>query len=260
MVRLGGLKFQTYIKILNWFGWPLIVTYLASMIVIPFFRGGGDWHYVQDVWDRWQGVNVGMLALIASIIAFTISRYKIEDERKRNFSASRAFLPQELSELTGYCTASMALFAEAWPRAHDSNDRCKTPLKTTTPDLPGGYKEVFRDCIKNAEPDVGDFLSNILMRLQIHHTRLKGLVEEFQPNSSMIVRSENITSYLLRIAEIQALINKIFDFARGQKDFEDSPLEWEDYRNALSVGGIWISNFEGLEGFIKRFIARKQKG
>lgn len=259
-MRLGGLEPDTLIKILKWLVWPLIAIYALSMFVVPFVQIGGSWHDMQEVWVRWQGVNVGMLALFSSAIAFSISRYKAEQERGRNFVAARAFLPAEFSELTSYCRASMAIFAEAYQRAKDPNDTCRTPLEASFPSLPDGHREVFRDCIRFAEPEIGDFLARILERLQIHHSRMRGLDEDFRPDGTMVIIPQNVISYLDGIAEIQALINSNFNYARGRDNFDCSPLEWENYRNALSLGGIQIGDYDDLQGFIERHIARGQQG
>lgn len=256
MNRLDIFKPQVYIAFLLRVGWPLIALYVFSMFVFPWFQGSFEWNSVQNVWDRWQGLNVGMLAFAASLIAFDISLYKAERERKRNFISERAFLPEALSELTTYCRASMALFAEAWTRVSEQAVRQQTSLETPVPDLPENYRVVFQECIKTAEPKVGDALAYILMRLQIHHSRMRGLAEEISPDNRMIINAGNLISYLYRIAEIQALINQLFEYARGIEDFDGSPLEWENYRNALSLAGISINEYEDLQGFIERTIAQ----
>lgn len=56
------------------------LAYVCSMFVAPIFQGDFSWGYVQAVWDRWQGLNVGVLAFAASLTAFSISRGK---ERRR---------------------------------------------------------------------------------------------------------------------------------------------------------------------------------
>lgn len=253
---LGGMRPRTYILILNWIGWPLVAIYIVAMLVVPFVQSSFNWSVVQGVWDRWQGLNVGMLVFLASIIAFNISRYNAERERERNFLAARAFLPHALSELTKYCTASINFFAEAWKRPVDQDDNLNIPLKSTVPNFPKNYREVFRDCIKTAEPEVGDFLARILMKLQIHHSRMQVLSENFAPNSKIFIGQTNILLYFYRIAEIQALINQIFDYARGLKDFDNPPLEWENYRVALSAAGLWISEYDNLEDYIRSAISR----
>lgn len=257
MCKFKKFNIETFYRVLNWAGWPLIVAYVICMFIYPIISTQ-NWEKIQDIWDRWQGLNVGMLAFVSSLIAFNISRYKSEQERKRNFIAARAFLPEAFSELTDYCESSMHVLAEAWVRAdYSGGQRRAGPLQATLPTLPSGYREVFRDCIKAAAPEVGDLLAYILMKIQIHHSRLQDIINSFQPGSSFITTQSNIKSYLYGIAEIQALINKLFDYARGLGDFDNSPLVYENFRNALSCGDIIASDYEDLQGFIERALARE---
>ena len=98
------IKFLKYIGSI--FIYISISAYVYSMFIVPFQQSQGNWEYVQNVWDRWQGLNVGVLALVSSIIFFKASFYKVEQERKQNFIAARAFLPEVFSELIYYCADS----------------------------------------------------------------------------------------------------------------------------------------------------------
>lgn len=252
-MRLGRLKPDDYIKILNAVGWTLVVAYLLSMFAVPFFQSGSDWRALQDVWHSWQGLNVGMLAFTASIIAFNIAGYKAAEERRRNFAAAQAFLPQEFSELTGYCQESMAILAEVWINVCAAEED-KEPVRKPMPKLPESYKEVFRDCIKFAKPNVGNFLAEILMKLQIHHSRLQSLLKNLQPDSDAVGLDRNVVSSLFGVSEIQALINTNFNYARGRNDFDESSPKLENYYTALNIGGIEVDDYEGLGELIERAV------
>lgn len=246
---------ETYLRFVNWIGWPMIAAYWVSMFVIPIIELRGNWQEIQNVWDRWQGLNVGMLAFLSSLLVFNVSRHLAEETRRRNFWAARSFLPEALSELSGYCRSSMAVFVEAYRRAADPQDRCNSPLAIEKPNLPEGYRKVFSDCIAVAEPDVAQRLSYILMRLQVHHARLNSLFNAFTDDNTVVTK-EIIKSYLYRIGEIHALINKTFEFSRGLSELDKSPLVWEDYRNAFHNGDVWVEDYEDLQGFVERAIAR----
>lgn len=124
------------------------------------------------------------------------------------------------------------------------------------PVLPDNYREILARCISLGDPEVSQFLSYMLMRLQVHHSRMTDLDKSFQADSTMMVMSQNIKSYLYRLAELQALVGRIFDFARGLEEFNDSPLSWEEFKNSYGNLDIWIDEFEDLEGFTKRAIER----
>ena len=102
MKHLGIVEPDTLVTLLNWIGVPIVALYVSSMFIYPWFALEWRWSSVEDVWDRWQSLNVGMLALISSITAFNIGRYNAEKQRKREFMASKAFLPDALSNLASY--------------------------------------------------------------------------------------------------------------------------------------------------------------
>ena len=109
MKRLGFFKPDIIIGAANCIGLPLTVVFAFSMIVWPWIAGRGNWGHVQDVWDRWQSLNVGLMAFIASVAAFNIARYNADRQRARDFLAAKASLPATLSSLNSYFNASARL-------------------------------------------------------------------------------------------------------------------------------------------------------
>ncbi|MDH1867170.1 hypothetical protein ACNJYG_19010 [Pseudomonas sp. GW6] len=255
MKHLGILKPDTLVNMLNLIGLPVVIIYVFCMFVWPWISGNGEWIYVQAVWDRWQGLNVGMLAFISSVIAFNISRYNAEKQRSRDFLAAKAFLPAAMSELITYFINSARVFNLVWESRDDGNQNLEIP------ELPQEYKSVFRDCIRHAEPNVGDNLSRILVWLQIHDSRMRGYAERHRGNGGSRSDRRNLITYFYRLGELQALINKLFDFARNMDEFDSSPLNWEDFRNAycglgLTIENIYVDEEMNLEAFTKRQITR----
>ena len=255
-MRLGWVKGDKLIGVLNWIGTPAVFLYFFSMIVYPWFDKGGQWSGVQDTWMDWQTLNVGVLAFISSMVAFNISKYHANQQREREFIAARAFLPEALSELVGYFEKSAELLVEAWIRATDEQDRCKTPLEHPVPSLPENYREIFSKCISLADPEVAQYLSYILMRLQVHHARINSLSRSFQPDSNTLVIKENIKSYFFRLGELQALVGRIFNYSRGLERFDDSPLSWDEFRGAYGNLYLWLDELDDLGDFTRRAIGR----
>lgn len=256
MKHIGIFKADTFVSIMNWVGVPLVLGYAISMLIIPWFGSSHDWEYVQRVWDRWQTVNAGVLAFISSVIAFNISKYNENKQKERRFIAARSFLPQDLSDLTSYCRESSTILREARERLKASRVGHSTPWESQFPELPESYREVFSKCIEDAEPDFGEYLAHILVRLQIHHSRLRSLVDSISDNGRTVITQETIKSYLFSLAQIQAFINRIFDFSRGFESFNGSNLDWEDYKTAYRNLDIEIDGIDDLEEFTRRAIAR----
>ena len=249
-------------KPVNWYIWLGVAAVLCSifMIVVPLFNGGGDWGYVQDFWGRWQTLTAGMLALVSSFIAFNISSYnadkqreRADKQRERDFLASKAFLPAALSELVSYFKDSASVLIKGW----ESTDESKPEF--IIPDLPQGYKEVFVHCIRHAEPPVGDYLSQILVSLQIHDSRLRDYIKRASGKNDFNPEKGTLIGYFYGLGELHALVSNLFEFARNRGEFNSRPLNWEDFNNAYVNLDVRINKISSeiydLEAYTKRYIA-----
>lgn len=225
------------------------------MVIFPWVKVWGDWEHVQKVWDRWQTLNAGILAFIASVIALNISKYHENKQRERRFIAARAFLPHALSELFAYYKQSAKLFVEAWKKI---NSKALTPftLETALPELPQSYKETFSRCIEQAQPEVGDYMAAILVALQLHNSRMESLYEELTQPSSMVVSTNNVKSYLYSLAKVHVLSARLFPFARGEMEFDNTDPAWSEYQNTYQNLDVWLDEIDDLAGFTQRAVQR----
>ncbi|WP_284660555.1 hypothetical protein [Photobacterium damselae] len=242
---------MSWVVKINWLCFFVGIPYLVSMVIYPLTQG--DWEHVHAVWYTWQSLNTGILAFIASIFALNAVRYTEEKRRQRNFIAARAFLPQALSELSTYFEESSKFVNEAWERAKDKSDHCKTPLKEKDcPELPVGYQQVFKDCISEASPEVAEHLAYILVRLQIHHSRMKSLVKSFSADSHTIQAPSNLIAQVFALAELQGLVNQLFKFSRGTAPFDNKPLSVDNFYSCYDNWGVDIDENDDLKDFTER--------
>lgn len=256
MVRFSIFKPDNFVRILTYSVSAVAVVYFICMFAAPWVHGRGDWIYVQNVWDRWQSLNVGLLAFIASITALNISRFNSEKQRARDFLASKAFLPSALSELVAYLKESASVYKQGWGAAPGEQ------LKFKIPELPGEYKPVFQECIRHAPPDVGNYLSQILVWLQVHDARLRSYASQDEDDAYFTPQKANLISYFYSLGELLAMINKLFGFARNMAEFDDTPITWEDFHTAYANLNIWeeqirISDELDLKQFTKQAISKK---
>lgn len=238
--------------------WPLAFIggiYFLCMLVAPWIVADWRWSHVQNVWDRWQGLNVGILAFAASVIAFEVTKYNESRQRKREFLAARAFLPEALSELTTYLKESATVHMRAWNNAQ----------QIAFPSAPSQYRDVFANCIRHADFDTGEqlsvLLSEILMWLQVHAARQERFIAE--PAHTTAMRKINTLDGLRLVGELQSRVNKLFDFARGVGELDSRPLTWDDYKTSYSNLGLVIENLVvgdfSLEGKTNRYIETSNK-
>jgi hypothetical protein len=229
MEKTGFSKTDARVSLWTWVSVPIFLLYAICMYAYPAFRNGWDWEQTQNVWDRWQTLNAGVLAILASFIALNISKYHENKQREWRFIAARAFLPSALSELIGYFKLSAAVLSEAYGCVE--KNQYPTQLKAVLPTLPVSYVETFRQCIDQAEPQVGEYLADILVNLQVHHSRLTELHQGLTKPGHMVWTTLTPMSYIYSLGKLYALVGKLFPFARGEEPFDMTDLVWEDYRN-----------------------------
>ncbi|KZY79200.1 hypothetical protein A3742_14835, partial [Oleiphilus sp. HI0071] len=212
-----GIQDSSFKKILPpykkelWFiGFALLITYSYSMFVHPFTVG--SWSHVQRVWERWQSLNVGVLAFFSSIVIYWAATYSSNKQRQRNFEANRAFLPQALSDLTAYNKKCAAFLGGVRNIVVTSKG---TKVRGDCPELPHADIMVFKECISFSTPAIGEHLAHILRKLQINHARLSALKDEVNDSTYVVVELD-VISYVYGLGELQSLIDATFDFARRE--------------------------------------------
>lgn len=251
--RILGGKLQ--VGTLNYLSVSLLSIYAFCMFVFPLFDGHWSWEHLQRVWDRWQTLNAAALAFVASLLAFNIANLSEERQREREFIAAKSFLPEAFSNLMEYIRLSANIYVRLW------ETEGRDVAGFAQPVLPDGYREVFSNCIRHANPAVGAYLANFLVLLQVHDARLRQVFEQVGNGQDRAVARHNVLTYLFRTGELYALLSKQFDFARGEGRFNASLLSWEEFRNAYGIlrilcEQIYMNSELNLEAFTRRRIAR----
>lgn len=219
---------KTIIKLSKWVGAPLFSIYLIAMVAFPLFSG--DWQYIQNVWDRWQGFNVGVLALLSSWAVFYITTYRDKVREDREFKAAIAKLPSALSDLCEYLKQSADFYKKAW-EAIDTNKNFNEVL----PQQPEHYKQDISDCIVYAPPEVADWMRSILGEMQVHNARVRDLKNEIDASNRSFMDSHNLLGYIYRLATVRAMIERLFPYTRDGKPYDLSSLKLSDLEVAYSA-------------------------
>ncbi|MXS84178.1 hypothetical protein ABD07_13915 [Nitrosomonas oligotropha] len=228
------------------------------MVLYPLYDGR-SWKHLLDVWDRWQTFNGNVLLFISSIVVYKSATYFEREQRKRNFVAARAFLPSALFRFSDYFKDCAKVLNLAWDSTNLGTKAVRLPKDTIIPNLPDQYEDVFEKCIRFAEPNFGKYLAYILSQLQIHHARLTQLLTSSDMNNHMPVSRLEIEHYIYRLAELRALLNKLFPYLRGTvEEFggKELGLDLDDFVNAYGNIDIYPEDFEDLLEFTERQIPR----
>lgn len=230
----------------------LAIIYIFSMGIWPLLVSKGSLDYILDVWHRWQGFNVGVLALLTSLMAFKITKYREEEQRKRNFNASKAFLPHELDKLADYFEKCSEALVSAHAMAGTDTNSIKT---TQCPEKPNSYKEVFANCIRYSDPEIAQHLSYIIGELQVHNSRLVSLLKS--PEGINSAGKANIITYIRCLAELYLLICDLFPLARNESAYQKVKHNWSDYKSAYRGLKINYKSIEDLERHTKAILERR---
>jgi hypothetical protein len=227
---------------------PGVAIYLYGMVIFPLGKGNFSWEHLHAVWETWQTFNAAVLAFFASVIALNVSRISEEKQRERDFLAARAFLPAAFSDLTAYFKACGAALTQVWDGG--------TPV-IVAPTPPNSHREAFKECIRHATPEIGEQLTAILVKLQVHEARLQEVVEKRRAADKY-----SVLSYLFSLAEMKVRVDKLFDFARGEALFDQSPMVWANFKNAYSVLDLDVEHYEisaenSLQALTQRLLKKR---
>lgn len=225
----------TIIKLSNWVGVSLFFIYLIAMVLTPFFSG--DWQYVQNVWDRWQGFNVGVLALLSSWAVLYITTYRDKVRDDREFKAAIAKLPSALSDLCEYLKQSADFYKKAWEAIETKNN-----FNEVLPLQPEHYKQEISECIVYAPPEVADWMRSILGEMQVHNARIRDLKNELNASNRSFIDSYNLLGYIYRLATVRAMIERLFPYTRDGRPYNLSSLKLSDLEVAYSAIGVNADN------------------
>ena len=233
-----------------------ISAYLFMMCIKPWFDSGYSWQYVQSVWSSWQTFNAGMTAFSASIIALYVVGYKERVGRERKLIAAQALMPSALSEISDLCTSHFKLLHDAYLKRDTSQSkRGYTPLylegeivKVST-----WANEILKECIISSEKKDGEFIARLCSDLQVNRSRLQSIHKSINSKCELLVNDSTIEGHIIELAFITAKLNRLFPFARMEKELYTGKVFRQELFTALFNIGCddmeFPNVFEQLKGY-----------
>ncbi len=217
----------------------LLAIYLYAMVWFPCVESRGDWLQMQAVWDRWQGFNVGVLALLTSIVVYLATTLRERRRQMRSFQAARAALPSMLSELHAFGGSFFAEFEKAYrdsmqreaQHAHLKPSPDPSMPKSEMPSTPIGLSSVLADCIKHSESEeLIVALSDILAMVQILLARSRELYAN-PPITEALFRCQ-LVYRMYDIGELLVFVNRLFPLARGLGNRKSGVIQLDEFKSA----------------------------
>lgn len=199
-----------------------ILVYIASMLIFPLIASGGNLEYLHGVWHNWQTLNAGILAFLAALVGLYLARLNAEEYRQRKLSAAKAFLPNTLSDLNTYFKCSADFYVNIWDKSKLLSSDCTASFLSV---LPLNSIEIFSRCVEYGDSDFSKYITYILNRLQIHHSRITGI----EDIADSLQYSNLILDSLYRLCELYALVIRLYPFLRDDnKSLDDSSLRLDE--------------------------------
>lgn len=219
------------IKLIIRFASVLILLWVIAMIVYPILSTYFDWLEIQNIWDRWQTLNSGMIALVAAMIAIYAAQYTENARRQRELIAARALLPLALSELHNYCSAIAAFITLGYQEWRADPVIDKLPTDNKVPDKPSSWVfEAFKNCMVHTNENEAKFMASILSDVQIIDARTHSLKE----GENLIIDS-TFSGLGDDLCEIHAKLGRMFEYSRTHSSLLTTDITSEEKSNSVLV-------------------------
>lgn len=213
----------------------LISIWIIEMVIIPTIDTGLNWSEIQKVWDRWQTLNSGMIALLAAMLAIYAAQHTENARRQRELIAARALLPLALSELHKYCS-ELAIFIKSEYLEWDIN-RPDEVLTTDNkvPERPAAWVfDAFKNCMIHANENEAKFMASILSEAQI----INSILHDYKHKNHLIMES-TFSGYSTYLCDMHAKLGRMFKYSR-----EHTPLFTENITNEERNNSILVLDVE----------------
>jgi hypothetical protein len=206
---------------------------------------------VYRVANEWQTSISAAIALIAASLAVwnttrTLRKSEeLEAERRaRKFAAVRASLPLSLSQIADYGSESIRFWKDLRKQCGtDGSILHSAVLVPEIPKMAGDVVKSFAEFIEFAPKRFStDLIQNLLMRTQIHQSRLSYMISDLKKADEYSYYHE-IDTNMLHAAYVHAGAGAAFDFSRRRIDTLKPDIDWDDVATSLRLNNVYESNF-----------------
>lgn len=219
----------------------------------PLVEHRGDINAVQQVWDRWQAWNTGVIALLSALTALAVTRLRDDRERERAFVAAKALLPDHLSSLLAYVRSSQFFLTGAYQSAR--GEEIELP---ELPARPVGYEQWVSDAIRWGDPDFVAYMAHVVSHLQVYRSRIQELpFLHGDPEERLF--APNVRDYIIQGAVIYTQLGNLLGFSRDNENLPEA-VTARDLASSLRLCGIYfLDHFEITDDLLERRAGRETK-
>ncbi len=254
----------------NWHWWSGVAFgALTAVAVFCLLLAGISWRVLGTDLEEWQTLATGVLAVAAAFGTGLILRGQINatakaaadqivqlqqqeaHRRERKNYADRSALPAALASLGDYGRHNLEALSYirnyVFPEEGASvrGERTALPL----PEVPASSVETVRACIETEATENRAALREILLELQIMHSRLGATSREFEANG-LAGGAAYIHDYIVEVLEFLARCGSAIVVARGDRNAPRVSLD--EMTNEAFLRDIRDSNFPEVHAIIVR--------
>lgn len=205
-----------------------ILGWFVFAVLMPIILAD-SWVETQNIWDRWQTLNTGVLAFGAGMFVYWATKYNEKKELERKFFAVIPFIADVASELSTYLKMSATFINESI-----DNGELHQVVGGSFHAPPWPGSERLREVVELSSPHISDFVSKLIIELQIHKARMDELAKNNRAEISL-----NLLYYGVGVAVLHARVGRLFELSRNDLDSYDSQenymLSTGDLKNSISV-------------------------
>ncbi len=206
----------------------LISIWFLAMICLPIISTKLNWIEIQDIWDRWQTLNSGMIALLAAMFAIYTTQYIENARRKRELIAAKALLPLALHDMSDHCSYLSKIINEAYEKLKGKQN---TTLSEYKIDRPGEWVfDTFKNSMIHEENDNAIFIASILSDVQILNARFYSFTDH-----KKIITYREIKRMAECLCTLKSKIDRAFKYARGKDKLIITPITKSENENSWSA-------------------------
>lgn len=252
---------KTKTALLDKFSAGLVVGIMFALLLAALF----DSDVKDGIKNNWVNLATILTAIAAAYFALIGVRRQIEhqDEQAENtrlasLAATKAFLPIVLSDMCRIATAGMRYrwnFHSTITGASDAQIADFRRQSTNELELSDQVISVFRDFIKNADPNDGTRVAMILREYQVLLARWNGQLTSLPSTERPRDRLHETTYW----AYLYALTASVFDFARDDACCVDTTVDVDEIRTALTLPVIYCRNTSGFDTEIALYARKFQR-
>lgn len=237
------------LQALPWAIGALVAIWFVCSGLYPYLCSGADWSAVQGVWHRWQGWNVGVMALLASGIALWATKVHERREAAACYHAALLPLPQHLDALTIFCRNTIQWLAEAADANASGRGRVPAGPAPTVPPQTGA----FLDCVRYAPRGQRKSINRIFAGLQVHSARLRDILDRGDMDQDFAIRE------MANVSVVQAHVDRLFPHVRDAMKFNTSALTEKECFSVIRLAGIDPRRYPALVSYVPLAVSYSNK-